>query len=188
LVLDFRSTSAFESRLRLPRIWKGMSQSALVAYLSMEIGLDPGMPTYAGGLGILAGDTVRSCADLGIDMVAVTLLHRRGHFHQSLNELGKQAEAAVEWSVESFAERVDAHAHVEIEGRKVEIGAWRYRVRGNAGADVPVVLLDTDLPANDPADRRLTDVLYGGARRSCSAWAGCACCARSATQRSRAST
>ncbi len=139
-----------------------MSQSALVAYLSMEIGIDPGMPTYAGGLGILAGDTVRSCADLGIDMVAVTLLHRRGHFHQSLSELGKQAEAPVEWDVGAFAERVEAHAHVEIEGRKVEIAAWRYPVRGNGGAEVPVFLLDTDLPANDPEDRRLTDVLYGG--------------------------
>lgn len=142
-----------------------MSQNALVAYLSMEIGLDPGMPTYAGGLGILAGDTVRSCADLGIDMVAVTLLHRRGHFHQSLSELGKQAEAAVEWRVESFAERVEVRTHVEIEGRKVEIAAWRYRVRGNGGAEVPVFLLDTDLPANDPEDRRLTDVLYGGDAR-----------------------
>jgi glycogen phosphorylase len=142
-----------------------MSQSALVAYLSMEIGLDPGMPTYAGGLGVLAGDTVRSCADLGISMTAVTLLHRRGHFQQSLSELGKQAEASVEWRVETFAERVDARAHVEIEGRKVEIAAWRYRVRGNGGAEVPVYLLDTDLPANDPADRRLTDVLYGGDAR-----------------------
>ena len=84
-----------------------MSQSALVAYLSMEIGVDPGMPTYAGGLGILAGDTVRSCADLGIDMVAVTLVHRRGHVHQSLSEHGQQSEGTVEWTVESFAERVE---------------------------------------------------------------------------------
>ena len=142
-----------------------MSQSALVAYLSMEIGLDPRMPTYAGGLGVLAGDTVHSCADLGIPMVAVTLLYRRGHFHQSLDELGRQTEGSVEWDVERFSERVDAQAHVEIEGRKVEIGAWRYRVKGNGGAEVPVFLLDTDLPANDPADRRLTDVLYGGDAR-----------------------
>jgi starch phosphorylase len=142
-----------------------MSQNALVAYLSMEIGLEAGMPTYAGGLGILAGDTVRSCADLGIPMVAVTLAHRRGHFHQSLSELGKQSEGSVEWKIESFAERLDAHAHVEVEGRKVEIAAWRYRVRGNGGAEVPVYLLDTDLPANDPEDRSLTDVLYGGDAR-----------------------
>jgi glycogen phosphorylase len=142
-----------------------MSQSASVAYLSMEIGLDPGMPTYAGGLGVLAGDTLRSCADLGIDVVGVTLLHRRGHFHQSLDASGRQSEAAVEWKVETFAEPIDARVHVEIEGRKVEIAAWRYRVRGQGGAEVPVLLLDTDLPSNDPVDRRLTDVLYGGDKR-----------------------
>jgi starch phosphorylase len=73
----------------------GGAKSQLVAYFSMEIGLDPAMPTYAGGLGVLAGDTIRSAADLKIPMVAVTLLHRRGHFYQRLDERGWQREEPV---------------------------------------------------------------------------------------------
>jgi len=140
----------------------GGAKSQLVAYFSMEIGLDPAMPTYAGGLGVLAGDTIRSAADLKIPMVAVTLLHRRGHFYQRLDERGWQREEPVAWPINDFCNPVSQRVTVEVEGRTVHVGAWQYRVRGELGGEVPVYLLDTDLPENQPWDRTLTDMLYGG--------------------------
>ena len=73
-----------------------------IAYFSMEIALEPGMPTYSGGLGVLAGDTIRSAADLKLPMVAVTLVHRQGYFAQKLDANGWQTEEAVEWDVQKF--------------------------------------------------------------------------------------
>lgn len=137
-------------------------EQPLVAYFSMEIGLDPGMPTYAGGLGVLAGDTIRSAADLEIPMVAVTLLHRRGYFYQRLDEHGWQHEEPVAWPINDFCRLVDRRVTVEIENRSVQVGAWLYRVRSESGGEVPVYLLDTDFPENQPWDRTLTDRLYGG--------------------------
>jgi starch phosphorylase len=139
-----------------------LADEPYVAYFSMEIALEPGIPTYSGGLGVLAGDTIRSLADLGVRAAAVTLLHRKGYFRQHLDEQGAQTEEAVEWPVVERLEALTPRAEVEIEGRKVLIRAWRYPVEGEAGAEVPVYLLDTDLPENDPGDRRLTDTLYGG--------------------------
>ena len=139
-----------------------MMQSSLVAYFSMEIGLESGMPTYAGGLGVLAGDTIRSAADLVVPMVAVSLLHRRGYFFQRLDTQGRQSEDPVAWPVNDFAELIDERATVDIEGRTVHVRAWRYRVTGESGHVVPVYLLDTDVSENQPWDRTLTDVLYGG--------------------------
>ena len=136
--------------------------SPLVAYFSMEIGLDPAIPTYAGGLGVLAGDTIRSAADLGVPMVAVTLLYRRGHFYQRLDANGAQTEEPMDWPVSDFLEPLDPRVTVELEGRTVLIRAWRYRAKGVTGFQIPVYLLDTDLPENASWDRTLTDVLYGG--------------------------
>ncbi len=139
-----------------------MPEPPYVAYLSMEIALEPDIPTYSGGLGGLAGDTVRSAADLGLLMVAVSLIHRRGYFRQSLSADGQQAEGEDLWSPEERLEPLGARVTIEIEGRPVHVAAWRYLVRGASGGEVPVVLLDTDLPENAPSDRRLTDSLYGG--------------------------
>lgn len=139
-----------------------MVQPPLVAYFSMEIGLESGMPTYAGGLGVLAGDTVRSAADLDVPMAAVSLLHRRGYFFQRVDAQGRQSEDPVAWPVDDFAEPIDERTTVDIEGRTVHIRAWRYRVTGESGHVVPVYLLDTDVSENQPWDRTLTDVLYGG--------------------------
>lgn len=136
--------------------------TAQVAYFSMEIGLDPLMPTYAGGLGVLAGDTLRSAADLDLPMVGVTLLHRRGYFYQRLDRTGLQSEESVAWTVHDFLDPLDHRVPVEIEGRTVQIRAWRYLVKGMSGHVLPVYLLDTDLPDNSPFDRSITDTLYGG--------------------------
>ncbi|GMV49449.1 MAG: Glycogen phosphorylase [Nitrospirae bacterium] len=136
--------------------------TAQVAYFSMEIGLNPLMPTYAGGLGVLAGDTLRSAADLEVPMVGVTLLHRRGYFYQRLDRTGWQSEEPVAWAVHDFVDPLDQRVSVEIEGRRVQIRAWRYLVKGMSGYALPVYLLDTDLPENSPFDRSITDSLYGG--------------------------
>ena len=133
-----------------------------VAYFSMEIGLEPGMPTYSGGLGVLAGDTVRSAADLKVPMVAVTLLHRDGYFYQRLDRSGWQTEEPVRWVVEDYLQEMPARASVTIEGRTVQIRAWKREVLGSGGATVPVYFLDTDLPENAEWDRTLTHFLYGG--------------------------
>ncbi len=138
---------------------------ASIAYLSMEIALEPGIPTYSGGLGVLAGDTVRSAADLGVPMAAVTLLHRKGYFDQSLGGGGQQSEQPVVWDPEARLEALAPRVRVEVEGQPVELRAWRYRVAGASDASVPVYLLDTDLPQNGAEARRLTDTLYGGDTR-----------------------
>lgn len=131
----------------------------------MEIALGPGIPTYAGGLGVLAGDTLRSAADLGVPMVGVTLLHRSGYFRQHLDADGVQTETPVEWSPEEHLEPTSTTVSVEIEGHPVQVRPWRFTVRGLNGHTVPVYLLDTALPENRPEDQALSDQLYGGDRR-----------------------
>src|SRR3954471_13013685 len=138
------------------------SGSTTVAYFSMEICLEQGIPTYSGGLGILSGDTLRSAADLGAPVVGMTLLHRQGYFEQHIDADGNQTEAPVRWDPEAKLEPVDVRASVLIEGRHVQVRAWRYTVRGVSGREVPVYLLDTQLPENSDYDRALTDKLYGG--------------------------
>ena len=142
-----------------------MPDEARVAYFSMEMALSAQIPTYAGGLGVLAGDTVRAGADLGVPMTAVTLLHRRGYFRQRLDAKGRQTEEPVSWTVEDHLEPLEARAKVTIEGRTVALRAWRYSVIGGRGAEVPVYLLDTDLPENAEEDRALCGSLYCGDER-----------------------
>lgn len=142
-----------------------LAPSGTVAYFSMEIALDPAMPTYSGGLGVLAGDLLRSAADLGLPMVGVSLLHRKGYFVQRLDPSGWQVESEARWSPAQYLERMDATASVTIEGRAVALTGWRFTIHGDDGMTVPVYLLDTDIDGNDAGDRRLTDYLYGGDER-----------------------
>jgi len=140
-----------------------MMQQRLIAYLSMEIALESDIPTYSGGLGGLAGDTIRSAADVGLEMVAVSLVHRRGYFRQVLAPgSGKQTEKPDLWRPEDRLEALDPRVTVKISGRTVHVAAWQYSVRGVTGHQVPVILLDTDVDENSEEDRRLTDNLYGG--------------------------
>jgi starch phosphorylase len=132
-----------------------------VAYFSMEIALEPLIPTYSGGLGILAGDTLRSAADLGLPVVGVTLVHRKGYFRQRLDPGGQQGEDPDPWRPEEKAELLDRTISLTIEGRRVVVSAWRYWIRA-AHHQVPVYLLDTASSENSPWDQTLTDHLYGG--------------------------
>ncbi len=138
------------------------SGARTIAYFSMEIGLDASMPTYGGGLGVLAGDTLRTGADIGLPMVAVTLLHREGYFRQRLDDHGRQTETAATWRPEDILSPLGERVSVRIEGRDVQVRAWRYVVSGVTGHRVPVILLDTALPDNEPRHAALTSALYGG--------------------------
>lgn len=135
-----------------------------VAYFSMEVAVQGNMPTYSGGLGVLAGDMLKSCADLRIPVVAVSLLYRRGYFDQTLDASGRQHEAPVGWEVDRLLQPLPATITVPIDRRTVHIRAWQYTVGGVDGYGVPLVLLDTDMEGNTPWDRSLVHHLYGGDR------------------------
>jgi len=133
-----------------------------IAYFSMEVALEPAIPTYSGGLGVLAGDFLRSSADAELPMVAVSLAYRQGYFRQKLDAAGTQTESADPWQPSSRTTRVDTMVTITLYGRPVHIHAWRYEIHGVSGGVLPVYLLDTDVPGNHPDDRVLTDQLYGG--------------------------
>lgn len=136
---------------------------ARIAYFSMEFALGDGMPTYSGGLGVLAGDMMRSAADLGVPLVGITLASRAGYFRQEI-AAGEQVERPEPWDPAAHATHLACKVMVPIAGREVWIGAWRHDVTSHArrGGSAPVILLDTDLPENHPEDRTLTHWLYGG--------------------------
>ena len=134
----------------------------MIAYFSMEIGVKNDIPTYSGGLGILAGDTIKSAADLNIPLVAVTLITHKGYFTQEIDANGWQKEKPVTWDPAHDMMLLPQKAKVQIEGRDVYIQTWLYTVVSPTGGKVPILFLDTDLPDNDPRDRGITDSLYGG--------------------------
>ncbi|MDI3254669.1 MAG: alpha-glucan family phosphorylase [Bacillota bacterium] len=138
------------------------SRHSRIAYFSMEIAVSPEMPTYSGGLGVLAGDTLRSAADAGLPLAAVTLAHRKGYFRQHLDASGMQTESEQPWNPEDRLIAEEPVVTVTLEGRKIAVRAWRYDVKGVTGHSISIYFLDTDLEQNDPRDRVLTDHLYGG--------------------------
>lgn len=137
-------------------------ESRRVAYFSMEVAVDARIPTYSGGLGVLAGDTLRSSADLRVPMVAITLLSRRGYFDQTLDDQGHQQERPVHFVPDQSLRPLSATVQLEIERRAVTVRAWQYDVVGLSGYVVPLIFLDTGVPTNTTYDRSLTDFLYGG--------------------------
>lgn len=151
-----------QSNPNKPFSYESFPQSGLVAYFSMEIAIQPTMPTYSGGLGVLAGDTLRSAADLGVPLVAFTLVHRKGYFQQHLDGAGSQTEEVQPWNPADFCTEESARVAVAIEDREVTVRAWRYDLQGRSGHVLPIYLLDTDLDENSGWDRGLTDHLYGG--------------------------
>ena len=128
----------------------------------MEIGVSNNMPTYSGGLGVLAGDIVKSSADLRLQMIAITLVSRKGYFRQKITQEGDQLEQPDEWDPAKTLTRMPNEATVTIEGRPVKVQAWLFEYQSITGGMVPILFLDTDMKENDPQDRRITDSLYGG--------------------------
>ncbi len=136
-----------------------------IAYFSMEIGLDRRIPTYSGGLGILAGDSLKSCADLNIPIIGVTLLHEYGYFYQKIDEQGNQIELPIKFAIDDFLTCLPTKTAVNIEGRTVHIRIWYYLIKGLNDYNVPVFYLDTNLEENAEQDREITKYLYGGDQR-----------------------
>jgi starch phosphorylase len=137
-------------------------EGAKVAYFSMEIGMNSDMPTYSGGLGVLAGDVIRSSADLRIPLVAVTLISRKGYLKQKITPDGWQIESPEEWDPSKFMKLLPETATIKISGRDVRIGVWVYEQESLTGGTIPVLFLTTDVEGNPQEDREITDFLYGG--------------------------
>lgn len=139
-----------------------------VAYLSMEYGLAVSLPLYAGGLGILSGDHVKSASDRNLPLLGVGLLYHQGYFRQTLDDAGQQQEHYPEadlsrWPIQAVDEPGQPGERLTIKLRMPErdlyVQAWRLNV-----GRVPLYLLDTRRAENSETDRRLTDRLYGGDR------------------------
>ncbi|MBO3841492.1 MAG: alpha-glucan family phosphorylase [Candidatus Brockarchaeota archaeon] len=131
----------------------------------MEIALSNDIHTYSGGLGVLAGDVVRSSADLNLPLLAVTLVSKKGYFRQELTREGKQIEHTDSWEPSQFMQQLPEEVTVKIQGRDVRIKVWRYIMKSVLGWEVPVYFLDTDIEGNPPEDREITSLLYGGDER-----------------------
>src|SRR2546423_5792545 len=135
-----------------------------IAYFCAEFGLHASVPIYSGGLGVLAGDQCKAASDLGVPLVGVGLFYTKGYSDQRLRLDGWQEDAEERFAVAATPlERVHGPkgdpclATVRLSGRPVSVGAWRVKV-----GRVPILLLDTDLEQNDPADRGLSHRLYAG--------------------------
>lgn len=139
-----------------------MNGSPKIAYFSMEIGINERIPTYSGGLGVLAGDTLKSCADLNIPIVGITLLSENGYFYQKIDEHGNQIELPYKFNIEDFLEPLPTTVTVPLEGREVKVKIWYFTVKGINDYLVPVFFLDTNVEGNSDWDRNLTKYLYGG--------------------------
>src|SRR6516164_2597954 len=133
-----------------------------IAYFTMEMAIRPEMHTYAGGLGVLAGDTARSCAELELPVVFVTLLSRAGYFRQEIDAEGRQIEHPDWWEPERWCAPLNAMVAVDIEQKPVWIRPWLYIHSCPHGEQIPILLLDTQLDQNVEQDRVLTHYLYGG--------------------------
>lgn len=138
-----------------------MSRS--VAYFSMEIGVKPEIKTYSGGLGVLAGDTLKSAADLGLDFTGVTLLYREGYFRQELVD-GFQKENFDDWDFSEILDDTGESFEIEVFGETVEVKIWKYTIEGTS--EVEIYFLDTGLESNSEEARKLTSQLYGGGDRN----------------------
>jgi len=144
---------------------EGVLRGQNIAYFSMEIGLSNEIPTYAGGLGILAGDTIRSAADLNVPLVAVTLVSNKGYFKQVLDYSGSQQEQKEEWVPSRFMTLMPPEISVNIQEKEVKVRAWLYNCKSLTGGCVPILFLDTNVEGNSEEDKGITDYLYGGDRR-----------------------
>ncbi len=132
-----------------------------VAYFTMEIALGKEIPTFAGGLGVLAADMMRSCGDLKVKAAFVTVCWQYGYLKQIIGLDGSQRYEDVQWDPTKFMQRLEEKVTVEVEGRNVTVGAWLFEIR-NGDSRIPVYFLDTNLPENAEEDRKITEHLYGG--------------------------
>ena len=135
---------------------------ASIAYLSAEIGLESALPTYSGGLGVLAGDHVKAAADAGIDLIAITLLYRQGYGKQHVDSEGIQSETYPEFDPNEFLEDTGVEIALQLDGRTLNTRIWKKTETGVSGSSVDVLFLDTLHPENPREHIALGERLYGG--------------------------
>ncbi|MBI5216936.1 MAG: alpha-glucan family phosphorylase [Ignavibacteriae bacterium] len=135
-----------------------------IAYFSAEFGLTECLQNYSGGLGVLAGDHLKSASDLGLPIIGIGLLYQQGYFRQYLNADGWQQERYPENDFYTLPLHLERNENgkpktisIELPGRSVAAQIWKVQVGRN-----PLYLLDTNIPQNNPADQNITDQLYGG--------------------------
>ena len=135
-----------------------------IAYFCAEFGVHASIPIYSGGLGILAGDHFKEASDLGIPLVGVGLFYQKGYFRQRMTEDGRQLAIEEPFDADSMAIRKvlgngdeGAHASVTLDGRVVHLGVWEMLIGRSS-----IYLMDTDIEANHPEDRKLSHQLYSG--------------------------
>ncbi len=137
-------------------------QKYSVAYLSMEIALENNIKTYAGGLGVLAGDILKSAANKKFPMVGITLLNRYGYFKQKISDSGKQSELIDRNYDFSLLKKLNIQTEIKIGSESVKVGVWQYLIKGGKEFEIPIYFLDTNIPGNKTKYKHLTDKLYGG--------------------------
>ncbi len=164
-----RVSSELEEYMKTPSTWfrrnYGRAGTPLIAYFSAEFGLTESLSIFAGGLGILAGDHLKSASDLGIPLVGVGLLYQQGYFRQRLNAAGWQQEESVDNDFHNLpltlmhgADGSPLTISVDFPGRRLYAQVWRVQV-----GRIPLYLLDTNIDVNAAQeDRDITDQLYGG--------------------------
>lgn len=158
----------FKNKLIVKKLDLGidsMENDGKIAYFSMEIALDSDIPTYSGGLGVLAGDMIRSAADLEVPMVAITLTYSGGYFYQIINSEGLQSEHDVRWEFTDEFDRFEKTATVNVYGKPLKIQSWRYNIVGKTGYTIPIYLLETDVESNEDWQKQLTHILYDSQRQ-----------------------
>ncbi|MCF7820304.1 MAG: alpha-glucan family phosphorylase [Candidatus Pacebacteria bacterium] len=133
-----------------------------VAYFSMEVALESAMNTYSGGLGVLAGDTLKTLADFNSSAVGITLLNEQGYVNQEIDPTGKQVSEIEKWNKEDFLTKTSIVINVPFKDRQIKCAVWQYNICGQFGKKVPVYFLDSNLAQNNKYDRSLTSFLYGG--------------------------
>ena len=140
---------------------KQSAQSRHIAYFSMEVGVNNAIHTYAGGLGILAGDTLKAGADVDAPMVGITLLYKNGYFKQDIiEETGHQKACSDDWDYEHILTKLPQTCTITIHEREVQIGIWKYDIPGGSGGSLPLYFLDADIEGNHDDERAASSYLY----------------------------
>ena len=139
-----------------------MNKQFEIAYFSAEIGISSSIPTYSGGLGVLAGDHIKAAGDAGISMCAITLLYKEGYFKQRIDEEGVQTETYPRFDPDPLIKQMDLNFSIQLRNRKVFIQVFKFEYVADSGDRVPIFFLDTDTDKNIDEDRFITHRLYSG--------------------------
>lgn len=135
----------------------------MIAYFVMECAVDSKIPTYSGGLGILAGDTLQSFADLEVPAVCITLLWKNGFTNQSLSGNGTQFDSIQEWDIEKYMQPTNIKITIPLGGKDITITAYKYTIESTKGDnEIDAYFLTPDVPENDAETRKICDRLYIG--------------------------